>query len=141
MLRRLKEKEEKIQQILDELREQSAQGTPILVEGKKDVEALRLLGIQGPVVCVKTGGRSFLDVVSELEKAKVTEVVLLLDFDRRGKQGTNRLKQNFERLGIKVDLKFWRGLLGSVRRDVQCIEGLEGYLKNIRAKISTPHGG
>jgi 2,5-diamino-6-(ribosylamino)-4(3H)-pyrimidinone 5'-phosphate reductase len=138
LLRRLKEKEEEIVQIIDALAEESAKGTPILVEGKKDVEALRVLGVGGPVVCVKTGGKSLLDFVFELEKAKVSEVILLLDFDRRGKQGTNRLRQNIEHSGIKVNLEFWLALLRLAGKDVQCVEGLDAYLENLRAKIGKP---
>lgn len=135
MLRRLKEKEEQITETLSALAEESAKGTPILVEGKKDIEALRTLSIEGPVVSVKTGGKSFLDVVTELEEAKTTRVILLLDFDRRGKQGTNRLRQNIEHAGIEVDLQFWRALLSSVGKDVQCVEGLNAYLENLKVRI------
>ena len=135
MLRRLKEKEEKILQVLDDLREVSALGTPILVEGKKDVEALQALGVEGNIITVKTGGKSFLDVVSELEKAKVLKVLLLLDFDRRGKQGTNRLRQSLEHAGVKVNLEFWVALLKLAGKDVQCVEGLDAYLENLRVKI------
>jgi 2,5-diamino-6-(ribosylamino)-4(3H)-pyrimidinone 5'-phosphate reductase len=81
---RLKKKEEKVLQILDALVEESAKGTPIVVEGKKDVEALRGFGVEGPMVTAKTGGKSFLDVVSEIEQAGAVEVVLFFDFDRRG---------------------------------------------------------
>ncbi len=73
MLKRLQEKEEGITQILNALAEESAKGTLILVEGKKDVEALRTLGIEGSMLTVKTGGRSFVDVVSELEESKTHE--------------------------------------------------------------------
>ena len=133
MLRRLKEKEEKISEILSALAQESAKGTIILVEGRKDVEALRALGVEGPVVTVKTGGKSFLDVVSELE-TKTSKVILFLDFDRRGKQGTNRLRHGLERAGLKVDLEFWLGLLKSIGKDVQCVEGLNAYLGNLRIK-------
>ena len=129
------QKEEKIAETIDSLREESARGTLILVEGKKDVETLRNLGVEGPVLTVKTGGKSFLDVISELEKAEVSEVALLLDFDRRGRQGTSRLKHSLESVGIKVNLAFWRALAGSVAKDLQCVEGLTGYLENLRAKI------
>ena len=129
------EKEEKIAETLESLREESARGTLILVEGKKDVEALRNLGVEGPVLTVKTGGKSFLDVISELEKAEVSEVALLLDFDRRGRQGTSRLKNSLESVGIKVNLEFWKALAGFVCKDLQCIEGLTGYMANLRAKI------
>ena len=133
MLRRLKEKEEKISEILSALAQESAKGTIILVEGKKDVETLRALGVEGPIVTVKTGGKSFLDVVSELE-TKTSKVILFLDFDRRGKQGTNRLRHGLERAGLKVDLEFWLGLLKSIGKDVQCVEGLNAYLGNLRIK-------
>ena len=135
MLNRLREKEEKIQQVLEDLREQSKNGIPILVEGKKDVEALRALGVEGNIITVKTGGKSFLDVVSELEQAKVSEVVLMLDFDRRGKQGTNRLRKNFEHSGVKVNLEFWRALLRLVGKDLQGVEGLDAYLAKLQTKI------
>jgi 5S rRNA maturation endonuclease (ribonuclease M5) len=118
------------------LAEESANGTPILVEGRKDVETLRELGVQGVILTVKTGGKSFLDVISELEEQKPAKVVLLLDFDRRGKQGTNRLRRNLERTGIKVDLAAWLALLGSVGKDVQCVEGLIAYLESLKARIN-----
>ena len=135
MLRRLQEKEEKLTEALNTLAEESARGTTVLVEGRKDVETLRNLGVQGPILTVKTGGKSFLDVVSELEEQRLAKVVLLLDFDRRGKQGTNRLRRNLERTGIKVDLVVWLALLGSVGKDVQCVEGLTAYLKRLKARI------
>ena len=137
MLKRLKEKEEKIQHVLDELREESSRGTLILVEGKKDVEALHALGVEGKVITIKTGGKSFLDAVSELEKARVSDVVLLLDFDRRGKQGTNHLRRSLEHAGVKVKLRFWLALLKLVGKDVQCVEGLEAYLENLQTKIGS----
>jgi len=135
LLRRLQEKEEKLTEALNTLAEESAKGTTILVEGRKDVETLRNLGVQGPILTVKTGGKSFLDVISELEEQRLAKVVLLLDFDRRGKQGTNRLRRNLERTGIRVDLAVWLALLGSVGKDVQCVEGLTAYLKRLKARI------
>ena len=93
MSTRLKEKEEKILQILDALAEESAKGTAVVVEGKKDVETLRAFGVEGTIVTAKTGGKSFLDVISEIEQTGAVEVVLFLDFDRRGREGTNFLNR------------------------------------------------
>jgi 5S rRNA maturation endonuclease (ribonuclease M5) len=137
LLNRLKEKEEKIQQVLEELREEAARGTHIVVEGKNDVETLRALGVEGNLITVKTGGKSFLDIVTELEQSKVSEVILLLDFDRRGKQGTNRLRHGLEHSGVRVNLEFWRALMHLVSRDMQCVEGVAAYLENLRAKIGS----
>jgi 2,5-diamino-6-(ribosylamino)-4(3H)-pyrimidinone 5'-phosphate reductase len=132
---RLKEKEEKILQILAALAEASAKGKPIVVEGKKDVDALRALGVTGTVLTVKTGGKSFLDAVSEIEQIGMSEVILFLDFDRRGKEGTKRLKQSLERAKIKPNTKFWRELSALVGKEIQCIESLTAYMRTLHAKI------
>ena len=136
MSTRLKEKEEKILQVLEALAEESAKGKPIVVEGKKDVEALRALGVAGSVVTVKTGGKSFLDAFSEIETMGVPEVILFLDFDRRGKEGTKRLKHSLERAKIKPNVKFWRALSALVGKEIQCIESLTAYLDTLRAKVN-----
>jgi 5S rRNA maturation endonuclease (ribonuclease M5) len=133
---RLKEKEEKILQILEALAEASAKGKPIVVEGKKDVDALRASGVAGAVLTVKTGGKSFLDAVSEIEKMGVSEVILFLDFDRRGKEGTKRLKQSLERAKIRPNTKFWRELSALVGKELQCIESLTAYLNTLHAKVN-----
>jgi 5S rRNA maturation endonuclease (ribonuclease M5) len=131
---RLREKQEKIQRILDALAEESAKGTLIIVEGKKDVEALRSFGVTGPVLSVKTGGKSFTEALHEIEQTGASEVILLLDFDRRGKEGTYRLKQNLERAKTKPNLKFWRELSALLAREIQCIESLNSYLETLQRK-------
>ena len=136
MSTRLKEREEKILEIIEALAEKAVKGTPIVVEGKKDVDALRALGVDGTMLTVKTGGKSFLDAVSEIERIDVPEVILFLDFDRRGKQGTKRLKRSLERAKINPNVKFWRALLALVGKEIQCIESLTAYLETLRAKIS-----
>jgi 5S rRNA maturation endonuclease (ribonuclease M5) len=137
---RLKEKQEKILQILNALVEASAEGMPIIVEGKNDVAALRCLGVEGTIITAKTGGKSFLDVVLDVEHSGTAEVVLFLDFDRRGREGTKRLKQGFERAKIKANVGLWRALLGLVGKEVQCVEGLAAYLETLRVKIGVSAG-
>ena len=135
MSTRLKEKMEIILKVFEALAEESVKGTPIVVEGKKDVEALRALGVEGTVVTVKTGGKSFLDAVSEIEKMGVSEVILFLDFDRRGREGTKSLKQSLERTKIKPNDKFWRLLSALVGKEIQYVESLTTYLRTWRLKI------
>jgi 2,5-diamino-6-(ribosylamino)-4(3H)-pyrimidinone 5'-phosphate reductase len=132
---RLKEKEEKILQVLECLAEESAKGTPIIVEGKNDVEALRNLAVEGKIISAKTGGKSILDVVFEVEKTNANEVILLFDFDRRGKEWTKRIKQQLERARIKPNITFWRELLTLVGREVKDVEGLTTYMETLKSKI------
>jgi len=127
---------EKINKILERLDKQSAKGTPIVVEGKNDVQALYRLGITGDIILAKTSGKSFFDVLSEIEKKEKREVILLFDFDRRGKEWTRRLARCLEGMKITPNLLFWRMLLGLVGRDVKDIEGLATYLETLKNRSS-----
>ena len=131
----LQEKEEKILQVLECLAEESAKGTPIIVEGKNDIEALRALGVEGKIISAKTGGKSILDVISEVEKCTAKEVIILLDFDRRGKEWTKRLKQNLENAKTKINITFWSRLLALVGTEVKDVEGLATYMETLKRKI------
>ncbi len=130
----LKEKQEKILRILECLSEENARGTPIIVEGKKDAQALRALGLEGKLVTAKTGGKSLLDVVSELEEAEAQKAILLLDYDRRGKEWTRRLKQLFEKTRISPETAFWTDLFSLVGRQVKDVEGLAAYMETMKKK-------
>lgn len=136
MSTKLKEKEEKIEQIIAKIVSESSKGVTVLVEGKKDAENLYLLGVEGQILTIKTGGKSFFDAVAEVEDSGVRSIILLLDFDRRGVEGTVRLVREFERLRFKVNVKFWRELKGLVGRDIQCIESLPSYLETLKNRIN-----
>jgi len=134
-LKSLKEKEEKILRVIECLIQESAKGSPIIVEGKKDIETLRALAVEGKIVAAKTGGKSLLDVVSEVEKTSAKEVILLFDFDRRGREWTQRFKQQLERARIKPNIRFWRELLATVGRELKDIESLTAYMETLKSKI------
>lgn len=132
----LKDRVEKIQEIITKLTEEASKGKLIVVEGKKDARALEELGVSGKILTLKTGGKSFLEATKQIEAFAVSEVVLLLDYDRRGKEGTKRLQQDLEHFKVKVNVKWWRELQGLVGREVQCIESLPSYLETLKAKAA-----
>jgi len=125
---------EKIHKLLERLEKQSAKGTPIVVEGRNDTQALHRLGITGDIILAKTSGKSFLDVLSEIERREKREVILLFDFDRRGKEWTRRMARSLEEMKITPNLLFWKMLLGLVGHDVKDIEGLATYLETLKNK-------
>ncbi len=131
----LKEREERIQRVLERLTQESEKGIPIIVEGKKDVESLRQLEIQGQIISAKTGGKSRLDLICDVEESGAREVILLFDFDRRGKEWTKTVRQRLEIARIKVDLTFWAELLGLAGKEVKDIEGLAAYLETLKKKL------
>ncbi len=125
---------ERVLELLDRLVVESVKDTLIVVEGRKDVTTLRKLGIGGKVLAVKTRGKSVLDVLGEVEKLGSREVVVLMDFDRRGRELTKRLVQGLERMRIKPNLVFWRELRRLVGREVKDIEGLASYIETLKRK-------
>ena len=131
----LQRKAEKLSKLLEKLMMTSAKGIPVVVEGQKDVVALRKLNVDGPVISSKTSGKSFLDTLTEIEQLKVREVILLLDFDRRGVEWTHRLKQHLEKTKIKPNANFWNELYGLVGRDIKDIEGLPAYMATLKKRI------
>jgi len=131
----LKRKAERLSQLLEKLTTEAAKDIPIVVEGQKDVSALRQLNVEGNIISSKTSGKSFLDILTEIERQRAREVILLLDFDRRGVEWTRRLKQHLEKTKIKPNLTFWNRLYGLVGRDLKDIEGLPTYLETLKKRI------
>ena len=125
---------EEIYKLLERLENQSNKGTPIIVEGRNDIQTLNRLGITGDIISSKTAGKSFLDVVEEIEKSGKHEIILLLDFDRRGKNWTHRLSRCLEGMKITPNLIFWRRLSGLVGHEVKDIEGLATFLRTLQSK-------
>lgn len=130
----IKKMAERALDLVKRLAAESAKGIPIIVEGKKDVDALHKLGVEGDIISAKTSGRSFLDVLREVEKGGEREVILLMDFDRHGREWTKRLARRFERMRIKYNLVFWRGFRGLLGREVKDVEGLATYLETLSEK-------
>lgn len=100
----------------------------VVVEGPRDVEALRSLNFKGRVIiCSKVG-------VSEAELAEsladeASSVVILTDFDEEGRSLNKRLTRLLERRGLKVE----RGLRREAGRlmayiGVYAVEALDDAL-------------
>ncbi|MFQ6095480.1 MAG: toprim domain-containing protein [Candidatus Bathyarchaeia archaeon] len=131
----MERKLDQILRVLDDLASESAKGTPIIVEGRRDVDALNELKIRGRIIQAKSGGKNVLDLLSMIEAYGKDEVILLLDFDRRGRELTRYLTQRLEKMKIKPNTVFWRELSSFLRRDVKDIEGLSTYIKTLMRKI------
>lgn len=135
MSTKLEKRTEKIMQILEKIEKESAKGVPIIVEGQNDINTLRRMNVRGHIISAKTHGKSFLDVLSEVERMEKREVILLMDFDKRGREWTKRLTQHLEKMKIKPNSLLWRELLGLVGRDVKDVEGLATYIETLRKKV------
>ncbi len=134
MSTKLEKRTEKIMKLLERLTKKTAKGIPIIVEGKNDVTSLQRLNVNGNIISAKTSGKSLLDVLNEVERTGKREVILLMDFDKRGREWTKRLTQHLEKMRIKPNSLFWRKLLGLVGRDLKDVEGLATYMETLKKK-------
>lgn len=81
----------KIEQTLDELKEKN-KTMPIIVEGEKDIAALRSLGMKGIIIQLNQG-ISLPDFCDRISR-KYKEVIILTDWDRKGGRLCFKLKKN-----------------------------------------------
>jgi len=129
----MERKANSLSRVLERLCKATAEGTPILVEGKKDVEALRRLNVLGTMITLMDSGRVLEDV---LEEVREREVIVFVDFDRHGSELAKRVLFRLERRRVKANLVFWRMIRALVRRDVKDVEGLPSYLERLREEAS-----
>jgi len=115
--------------ILEKFCQETACGTPVLVEGKKDIEALRRLNIPCTAITIKNSGKVLEDV---LEEIRSSEVIVFVDFDRHGSELAKKIMFQLEHRRVKVNLVFWRMIRALVRRDVKDIEGLPSYIESLK---------
>jgi len=127
---------EKVQFLIEKLIADSAKDCLIIVEGQKDYRALRQLGIPGRILTAKTSRKSFLDLTAEIEKHSSPQLILLLDFDRRGKELTNRLVRQLETMRVKTNKAYWEELQMLIGRDVKDIEGIPAYITTLSRKLA-----
>lgn len=101
----------------------SKSDSAVIVEGKRDSEALKNLGFSGRVLEFHKfcGLRKFVDLVSEYNS-----LIILLDRDRKGRYLTTKIVEQLERR-VKIDLSFKRKLVSITKGKVRFIEELSCY--------------
>ncbi len=123
------ERLEETLEVVDELAELSKE-TPVIVEGRRDVEALGLLGVKSNIITLSKGVSlvTFCEAVSR----DWPSVVLLTDWDRKGGQLARRLKEAFEANGTKVNDSIRRELVILAKKDIKDVESLPAFVMRLR---------
>lgn len=103
---------------------------PVIVEGKRDIRALRRLGLRGEILMVNTGDPliDFCDRLAERED----EAVLLTDWDRTGGAIARKLRDNVQGR-VKLEDGLRRRL--SFYSEVSAVEELPGYMVTLRKRV------
>lgn len=126
---------EKINCLLERLKSEASDDTLIVVEGEKDVESLRAIGVNSEIFAIKSCGKSLADIIDEIGCERTREIILLMDFDDHGRELTERLTRSLERMKVKLNLAFWRELSNLLNNDLKDIEGLATYIETLKRKI------
>lgn len=109
--------------ILKELDLLKDAGTLIIVEGKRDEQALRRLGFLHIIMCSTHG-----DEIARRVKAHGDSCAILTDLDPAGMKWYACLRKSLEGLGVLIDDHFRKALLTSPH--IQTIEGLDSFLNS-----------
>lgn len=111
--------------LLDELDEASLT-TPVLVEGRRDAEALRRLGVRGEVRLVHRGVP--LLRVCEAIAQRARHAIVLTDWDPKGDQLFASLRDVLQSCGVRPDATFREGIRRHVRAPLQGVEDLADHV-------------
>jgi 5S rRNA maturation endonuclease (ribonuclease M5) len=120
---------EQVDELLDELREYAADGTPILVEGSRDIKSLRELDVRGLIFQI-SNKKTALNSLSDLSYYE--KVIIMTDFDRTGDELAKFCAKHLQSLGPKPIINIRKKLKALLRKDVKDIEGLAKFLRGQR---------
>ena len=120
---------DELEKTLIELKEEN-KTIPIIVEGDKDIEALKKLGIEGEIIRFNRGMSipDFCDMISKKHK----RVILLTDWDKKGGYLCSTIKKNLE---SRVECNTRYRKIFAKRSMIRTIEGLPSWIEALRYKI------
>jgi 5S rRNA maturation endonuclease (ribonuclease M5) len=124
---------EKINEFIRTLNHEFENGSIVVVEGKRDSEALTKLGFIGEVTEYNRfkGVLDFVDSHQMMDK----KIILLLDMDRTGKYLTSRLVSLFQQRGNNVNLAYKKKLCEITNGKVRHIEDIGSYQNLLGSKF------
>ena len=119
---------EDLELVISDLIEENKR-VPIIVEGDKDADALRRLGVVGKIIVINRGVS--LIVFSDNIARRYSEVIILTDWDRRGGFLCHTIKRNLEG---RVSCNTYFREFFAKNSMVRTIEGLPSWLKTVKEK-------
>ena len=115
--------EKELFDLIEKLKEE--ENALILVEGRRDVESLRNIGVTSEIICISY--RKIYDFTLDLIK-KDKKIIILTDFDSKGTQLFKKYRKELESMGANVDTKYYRELKHYLKKFVKGIEDIDSFL-------------
>lgn len=116
---------ERLRNFVGMLNEESENGSVIVVEGRRDAEALSRIGFTGSAAVFHNfkGIADFLDCHDDADR----KIILLLDMDRTGKHLTSRLISQLQSRRHNVSLFYKKRLARITYGKIRHVEDLVSY--------------
>lgn len=126
------ERLEKLEELILELQALGDKGAIIVVEGRKDADSLRLLGINGNIrLATQQPLLEFTEFLSKSGK----EIILLTDWDKKGGIVARKIIQHLLTYGIMPNIEFRSKIRALVKRRIKDVEGLNNYVNKLRYEL------
>lgn len=127
------ERLERLEELIQELRQQSDEGAAIIVEGKRDRNALRELDITGPI---RLGTQKVLLEFCEEVAREYRKVIVLTDWDEKGDKLARLMAEFLNNAGASVDIDIRQRIKAMVKKRIKDIESLNTHVFNLRAELN-----
>lgn len=125
------ERAERLREVIEALCEINRH-FPVVVEGKRDLQALRRLGLTGEIIPLHQG-KGLYDFSEELAE-KFSRVIVLLDWDAKGEKLFRSLTENLH--GHWEEYAAFRELLRMLcQKDIKDIESIPALLLRLEAGV------
>lgn len=120
---------EALEELISSLKEVSLQGAAIIVEGRRDEQALRALGLKGPVIMASR--RPALHLAEDAARS-FGQIVLLTDWDEKGDEMAKTIEVHLRSAGSRPDLEIRSRLKKLVKKEIKDVESLSFYVDRMR---------
>jgi len=122
---------EALEELIASLLEASGQGAAVIVEGRRDEQALRALGLSGPVIMASR--RSALDLAEDAARS-FSQIILLTDWDGKGDEMCRMIERHLRSLGARPDADLRSRLKKLVKKEIKDVESLSRYTERMRGQ-------
>jgi 5S rRNA maturation endonuclease (ribonuclease M5) len=120
---------EAFEELIASLLDASYQGAVVIVEGRRDMQALRALGLPGPVIMASR--RRALDLAEDAARS-YRDIILLTDWDGKGDEMCRTIECHLISVGSKPDKEIRSRLKKLVKKEIKDVESLSRYAERMR---------
>ncbi len=122
---RLKEELEGLLETLERIKREE-KDVPVIVEGRKDEEALQSLGFEREIIRIKRG-ESIFRIIEGL-RGKYEKVIILTDWDSTGRRLCYKIRKACEANTITYDVEYRKQIVKYVKKEIKDVESIPAFI-------------